>query len=250
MFAGSRVTQAKRLRLTSAKSKECGPGAASLDPMDAFQHDDDDNDFEDSASGEEVSNEETSEGVEGPAFGAPAGSTCLDYFRDYDNSGGYDSSEGDVWGEEEDAGDDFRPSVMKMRLAAALRDVPASNVKVTFGGLAPLPSQPGLRVDGVDVLLPLNDTDGARLYAAGDVSPHGQGIQTVIDPIVRSSREFKAVGPATDAIGIIMPSRQTTPLPLVSLSPPSLLLLSASHMFVWLALSPRSSPFSRLSSGS
>ena len=80
----------------------------------------------------------------------------------------------------------------KLRLGIAMEALAAG--EVTIGGVATeLPALPGLTVLGQVVSLPVTDATAAQLYASGVVSPHGQGEKTVVDPAVRSSREYNPV---------------------------------------------------------
>lgn len=164
----------------------------------------------DGESGEEEANEEAE--IASPAHVGP--DAAYDNYQYYDDSGGFESSDDDEKAAPVDDG--FRLSVMKTMLGMALREMPAHNVDVTFGGPADLPGVPGLVIDGSEIVLPLNDVDGERLYSLGDVSPHGRGFETVIDPSVRSSREFKAVSGPTDSNAL---ARHTPAALLISSSP-------------------------------
>src|SRR3989338_4365466 len=71
-------------------------------------------------------------------------------------------------------------------------------LQVCCGGEASeLPVLPGLEIDGNPIALPLiakigEEEAGAQQFVAlgGSPSPHGKGLQTVIDPDVRSSLEI------------------------------------------------------------
>ena len=81
------------------------------------------------------------------------------------------------------------PLTTKERLGLALRALASG--EVTLGGAVPeLPAQPGLVVCGKPIALPVLDP---QLYDSGMMSPHGRGMETVVDPAVRSSREFRSV---------------------------------------------------------
>lgn len=69
-----------------------------------------------------------------------------------------------------------------------------SSGEVQVGGPAPeLTTTPGIRVRGRTLPLPLDEVTATTFYQQGEVSPHGKGYDTVVDPAVRSSREYGVV---------------------------------------------------------
>ena len=116
--------------------------------------------------------------------------------RSHDDDDEGTSGESDGEGASDDE-DDAGPgdSATRTALAPLLNRLSSVSVDaISLGGDAPeLPALPGLQIDGAIVPLPLDGANGERWYAAGAPSPHGQGYNTVVDPAVRSSREFNAV---------------------------------------------------------
>ncbi|KAL6055630.1 putative tubulin--tyrosine ligase pby1 [Balamuthia mandrillaris] len=75
-------------------------------------------------------------------------------------------------------------------LAALSEELPETP-NTSVGGAAPsLPPVPGLVVKGRAIPLPLSLADAPFLHDNGKVSPHGRGMETVVDTRVRSSKEF------------------------------------------------------------
>ncbi|KAL6071747.1 Fe2OG dioxygenase domain-containing protein [Balamuthia mandrillaris] len=76
---------------------------------------------------------------------------------------------------------------------AALSEQLPETPHTSVGGAAPsLPPVPGLVVKGRAIPLPLSLADAPFLHDNGKVSPHGRGMETVVDTRVRSSKEFNS----------------------------------------------------------
>lgn len=60
------------------------------------------------------------------------------------------------------------------------------------GGRSDLPTQPGLKVKGRPISLPVNREELDWLYKQGQASPFGKGMDTVLDTDIRRSVEFEA----------------------------------------------------------
>jgi len=60
------------------------------------------------------------------------------------------------------------------------------------GGRSELPTQPGLKVKGRHISLPVNQVELDWICKQGQVSPFGKGVDTVVDSDIRRSIEFEA----------------------------------------------------------
>lgn len=60
------------------------------------------------------------------------------------------------------------------------------------GGPSDLPTQPGLKVQGRAISLPVNNQDLEWLCQQGRRSPFGKGMNTLVDQDIRHSTEFEA----------------------------------------------------------
>ena len=60
------------------------------------------------------------------------------------------------------------------------------------GGCSDLPTQPGLKVKGRPISLPVNQEELEWLCEQGQESPFGKGMDTILDADIRRSIEFEA----------------------------------------------------------
>ena len=79
-------------------------------------------------------------------------------------------------------------------ILAALRGVGSTGAFATSGVLLELPPfTPAVTVHGVGRLgLPLCEAQGKQLYSSGAPAPHGLGQKTLLDPKVRSAKQYEA----------------------------------------------------------
>ncbi|KAL6055634.1 2OG-Fe(II) oxygenase superfamily protein [Balamuthia mandrillaris] len=77
-----------------------------------------------------------------------------------------------------------------LSLAALIDRLPETTNTSVGGPALRLPAVAGLVVKGREIPLPLHPSDASFLQAEGSVSPHGRGMETVVDTRVRSSKEF------------------------------------------------------------
>ncbi len=74
----------------------------------------------------------------------------------------------------------------KLRELSTVEPIPC------IGGRSNLPTQPGLKVKGRSISLPVNQEELKWLCAEGERSPFGKGLDTILDTEVRRSIEFEA----------------------------------------------------------
>ncbi|KAL6055633.1 Fe2OG dioxygenase domain-containing protein [Balamuthia mandrillaris] len=97
------------------------------------------------------------------------------------------------YADEAEAEEDVDAEGSTLSVIAELMQELSATTQTSVGGAAPnLPAAPGLVVKGREVSVPLGAADASFLQTEGTLSPHGRGMETVVDTRVRSSKEFSA----------------------------------------------------------
>jgi hypothetical protein len=82
-----------------------------------------------------------------------------------------------------------------------LRASPAAQTEFSFGGRAPMPSAPGLQVEGLGTVpLPLRSPFAEQLVAACERAPYGKDFDTLLDDSVRKSWQL-----SPDKVALVNP---------------------------------------------